>query len=88
MNIDWTLAWGVVFAGLTIVFSVLVILWGIIACFGKIARKEKKSQQVLSTLSEEELVAISAAIRMTMSEKFRIISIEETQSKRCVWKGN
>jgi sodium pump decarboxylase gamma subunit len=72
---DWTLAGSVIFTGLTVVFTVLIILMAAIAIMGKIvtltASKKPAAQAPVaapaapaasSAISDEEVAVITAAV--------------------------
>jgi sodium pump decarboxylase gamma subunit len=86
---DWTLAGSVIFTGITVVFSVLVILMICIAALGKFGsispNKEKAAPAPApvaaapapNTVSDEEVAVITAAVASVIgSQNFSIHEIK------------
>ena len=87
---DWTLAGSVIFTGLTVVFTVLIILMAAIAIMGKIvSTAERKlpakpaapaaapAAPVQNAVSDEEVAVITAAIAAYRGgNDFQIVDIK------------
>ena len=88
---DWTLAGSVIFTGLAVVFSVLIILWAVVALMGKIlssfvGKKAPAAAAVptapapaapASAVSDEEIAVITAAISTAIgNQNFSIRDIK------------
>ncbi len=85
MGIDWTLAGSVIFTGITVVFVVLVLLWGVVELMGALLSRISPPVQCPDTttataaadISDEEIAAITAAISVVEgNNKFTITEIK------------
>ncbi len=101
-QIDWLLASSIIITGLTVVFSVLILLWIAIIILGKIighfSKNEKPLQPVLpstpatplppSTLSDETVAVITAAASTMIQGNFTLKEITLHGQSTPIWKSD
>ncbi len=100
-NIDWQLAGSIIFTGLSVVFSVLIILWLMIGLMGSIMKKfESKALvatpqapapvavQTTHTLSDAEVAVITAAAAEVVKGNFTIKEISLHNTNTLVFKAD